>query len=140
MLAQMAAVFLLTFRPAGAQQADTTRARPMLLDPVVITAERRPTSASDAVPLSKAIEGTRLTRRAASDVTVVLREIPGLQLDPVVGSGAGITIQGLGSDRVLLLAAATRKCPRLLLARARRTRISASRPRPFSSVLSRSIE
>ncbi len=98
-----AAVFLLTSGAAWAQQPDSVGTRPVLLDPVVVTAERRPVQASDVVQLTKVIDGPSLARRAAPDITVVLREVPGLQIDPVVGSGAGIAIQGLGSDRVLVL-------------------------------------
>ncbi len=98
-----ATVFLLSSAPALAQQSDSVGTRPILLDPVVVTAERRPVPLSDAVQLTKVIEGPTLARRAAPDLTVVLREVPGLQIDPVVGSGAGIAIQGLGSDRVLVL-------------------------------------
>jgi outer membrane receptor for ferrienterochelin and colicins len=97
-----AATVLLTSGTAVAQQ-DSIRTRPVLLDPVVVTAERRPAQASDVVQLTRVIEAASLARRGVPDLTVVLREVPGLQVDPVVGSGAGITIQGLGSDRVLVL-------------------------------------
>ena len=94
---------------AAAQQdttakADTTlRRSATVLDPIVVTAERRPTPASDVTAPVIVVDSAALARRAAPDVTTVLADVPGLQPEAVVGSGSGIYLQGLGSDRVLVL-------------------------------------
>lgn len=100
--AALAAVTLAHPKPALTQQ-DTTRQRAVVLDPIVVTAERRDTRVSESAAISRVIEAPELKARAVPDLTTLLREVPGIQLDPVVGSGAGVTIQGLGSDRVLVL-------------------------------------
>lgn len=85
-------------------QADTAgKARPVVLDPLTVTAERRPVRATSSASTVRVVERGEVARRATSDLTQILGEIPGLQLEPVVGSGAGISMQGLGSDRVLIL-------------------------------------
>lgn len=80
-----------------AQQPDTVPT----LDPVTVTAERRPVSRPTAP--TRTVERADIVRRAPADLTQVLRDLPGIQLDPVVGSGLGVSMQGLGSDRVLVL-------------------------------------
>ena len=87
--------------PATAQQ-DTARA-PVAVEDLVVTVERAPTRASDASAPVRTVTRAELERRAAGDLTTVLRDVPGVQVDPVISSGAGITLQGLGSDRVLVL-------------------------------------
>jgi outer membrane receptor for ferrienterochelin and colicins len=89
---------------AVAQRPDTSANRPaVVLDPVVVTAERRPSPASDATAPVIVLDRSDIARRAASDLTTVLQDAPGVQLEAVVGSGAGLYLQGLGSDRVLVL-------------------------------------
>jgi len=94
---------------AAAQQdttarADSTLRRPAtVLDPIVVTAERRPTPASDVTAPVIVVDSAALARRAAPDVATILADVPGLQPEAVVGSGSGIYLQGLGSDRVLVL-------------------------------------
>ena len=88
--------------PLTAQDpADSLRA--YRLDDINVTAERHPSRSSDAAAVVRTVTRAELERRAAPDVTTVLRDVPGIQLDPVVGSGAGVALQGLGSDRVLIL-------------------------------------
>lgn len=97
------AVTLLVPGHALAQQ-DSSKGRSMpVLDPIVVTAERRPTLASDAAAPVVVLDRSDIRRRAASDVTTILRDAPGIQLEAVVGSGTGLYLQGLGSDRVLVL-------------------------------------
>ena len=94
---------------AAAQQdttakPDSSLRRPAtVLDPIVVTAERRPTPASGVTAPVIVVDSAALARRAAPDVTTVLADVPGLQPEAVVGSGSGIYLQGLGSDRVLVL-------------------------------------
>lgn len=96
---------LLIFPSAARAQADTAskQTKPVELDPLTVTAERRTVRASASVSTVKVLDGREAARRAATDLTQLLGELPGIQLEPVVGSGAGLSIQGLGSDRVLVL-------------------------------------
>lgn len=82
---------------AQAAPRDTVAALPEL----TVTAERRPSALTSAAV--RTIDARRIEERAAPDLMTVLRDLPGIQLDPVVGSGAGIAMQGLGADRVLIL-------------------------------------
>lgn len=86
-----------------AQQTDSAEVRPVEVDEIIVTAERGRGRASDAAAAVRSFGKAELDRRAGSDLTTILRDIPGVQIDPVVGSGAGIILQGLGSDRVLVL-------------------------------------
>ena len=94
---------------ALAQQDTTTkpdtlaRRAPTVLDPIIVTAERRPTPASDVTAPVIVVDSDAIARRAAVDVTTILRDVAGIQPEAVVGSGSGIYLQGLGSDRVLVL-------------------------------------
>jgi outer membrane receptor for ferrienterochelin and colicins len=89
--------------PALAAQSPADSAKAIPVAPLVITADRTPTPASDATALVRVIDSTEIARRAASDLPTILRDVPGIQADPVVGSGLGVSLQGLGSDRVLVL-------------------------------------
>jgi outer membrane receptor for ferrienterochelin and colicins len=95
---------------AAVAQQDTTskvdtlaRHPATVLDPIVVTAERRPTPASDVTAPVIVVDSGAIARRAASDITTILRDVAGIQPEAVVGSGSGIYLQGLGSDRVLVL-------------------------------------
>jgi len=94
---------------AARAQQDTARADSLarrhvtVLDPIVVTAERRPTPASDVTAPVIVVDSDAIARRAAVDVTTILRDVAGIQPEAVVGSGSGIYLQGLGSDRVLVL-------------------------------------
>lgn len=95
----------IAFAPAMVlAQADTVRSDSVaLLDPVVVTAERTPRLASAQPGAVRVLTREVLARRAAPDLAVALRNVPGVQLDPVPGSGTGVVLQGLGSDRVAVL-------------------------------------
>ena len=86
---------------AAQSTADTAKAIPV--SPLVVTADRTPTPESDATAVVRVISSDEIARRAASDLPTILRDVPGIQADPVVGSGVGLSLQGLGSDRVLVL-------------------------------------
>jgi outer membrane receptor for ferrienterochelin and colicins len=88
---------------AAAQQDTSATKGVVVLDPLVVTAERRPTLASDATAPVLVFDRRDISRRAATDLTTILQDAPGVQLEAVVGSGAGLYLQGLGSDRVLVL-------------------------------------
>lgn len=87
--------------PAVVSAQDTTRTR--VLDTITVTAERRPVATAATPATVRVVTAAQWRARGVSDLSTLLRDIPGLQLDPVVGSGAGISIQGLGSDRVEIL-------------------------------------
>lgn len=96
---------LLAPLPLAAQEraaVDSSR-RAVELDEIVVTADRVPGRASDASATVRTVGRAEIERRAPTDLTTLLRDLPGVQIDPVVGSGAGIVLQGLGSDRVLVL-------------------------------------
>lgn len=101
MIRSLCALSVLAISPAMLVAQDTTNIR--TIDTLVVTAERRvtPTTATPAVV--RVITSEEWRDKGAGDLTTLLREIPGLQLDPVVGSGTGISVQGLGSDRVQIL-------------------------------------
>ncbi len=85
-------------------KADTLARRPpTVLNPIVVTAERRPTPVSDVTAPVIVVDSDAIARRAAIDITAILRDVAGIQPEAVVGSGSGIYLQGLGSDRVLVL-------------------------------------
>jgi len=87
-----------------ASKADTLARRPAtVLNPIVVTAERRPTPVSDVTAPVIVVDRDAIARRAATDITTILRDVAGVQPEAVVGSGSGIYLQGLGSDRVLVL-------------------------------------
>jgi outer membrane receptor for ferrienterochelin and colicins len=90
---------VLIANPLHAQ--DTTRTR--ILDTLTVTAERRPASATVTPATVRVVTSAQLMSRGAVDLVSYLRDVPGLQLDPVVGSGIGVSMQGLGSDRVQIL-------------------------------------
>ena len=98
----LTALSLLIPAHAVAQQ-DSTNRPIVVLDPVVVTAERRPTPASDVTAPVLVLDRRDIARRGASDLTTILQDAPGVQLEAVVGSGAGLYLQGLGSQRVLVL-------------------------------------
>ena len=96
------ALLLVGLCPVVALSAQQPRdSVPVLLEAITVTAERRPPTRT--VSPVRVVESGQIDRRANYDLATLLRDIPGLQLDPVVGSGLGISIQGLGSDRVLIL-------------------------------------
>ncbi len=87
--------------PVALSAQDTTQAH--RLDTLSVTAERRPTASTATPAVVRVITAEQLREKGAGDLMVLLREIPGLQVDPVVGSGEGLSIQGLGSDRIQVL-------------------------------------
>lgn len=77
--------------------------RPVSLDAVVVTAGRRRQRLAD-VPVATEVVSTREIRETgASDVAAVLVERTGVQLQGNTPVGAGVMLEGLGSERVLVL-------------------------------------
>jgi outer membrane receptor for ferrienterochelin and colicins len=98
---RFAVIVLVILAPLALRAQDTTRTRP--LDTLTVTAERRAVSTIATPAVVRVITADEIRAKGAGDLVTLLREIPGLQIDPVVGSGSGISIQGLGSDRVQIL-------------------------------------
>ncbi|HMS02309.1 MAG TPA: TonB-dependent receptor [Gemmatimonadaceae bacterium] len=73
------------------------------LDATVVTAARRDQRLKDAVVPTELIGRAEIERSGASDVAGVLTEQLGVQLEGGVPAGAGVQLQGLGTNRVLIL-------------------------------------
>jgi outer membrane receptor for ferrienterochelin and colicins len=73
------------------------------LDATVVTAARRDQRLKDAVVPTELISRAEIERSGASDVAGVLTEQLGVQLEGGVPAGAGVQLQGLGTNRVLIL-------------------------------------
>lgn len=100
---RLALLSLLPFPLLLAAQTPADSAKAVAVAPIVVTADRVPVKASDATAVVRVISSDEIARRGASDLPAILRDVPGIQADPVVGSGLGVSLQGLGSDRVLVL-------------------------------------
>lgn len=88
---------------AGADVVVTLTALPVALDAIVVTASRREQRLADAVVATELINRQDIERSGATDVAGVLTARTGIQLEGGVPSGAGVMLQGLGAQRVLVL-------------------------------------
>ena len=79
------------------------RALPLALDQVVVTAARREQRLADAVVTTEVVSRGDIERTGASDLASVLVEQTGVQLQGGHPSGAGLMLQGIGAERVLVL-------------------------------------
>lgn len=73
------------------------------LDAVVVTASRREQRLGDAIPETRLITRGDIDRTAGPDVASALTTATGAQPESGVPAGAGVALQGLGSQRVLVL-------------------------------------
>jgi outer membrane receptor for ferrienterochelin and colicins len=73
------------------------------LDATVITAARREQRLKDAVVPIEIVARAEIERSGATDVASVLTEQLGVQLEGGLPAGAGVQMQGLGTNRVLIL-------------------------------------
>ncbi|MCU0626076.1 MAG: TonB-dependent receptor [Gemmatimonadaceae bacterium] len=76
---------------------------PQSLDQTVVTAARRPQRLADAVTTIEVVTRAEIERTGAADLANVLLEQTGIQLQGGHPSGAGVMLQGLSSERVLVL-------------------------------------
>ena len=76
---------------------------PLALDQVVVTSARRAQRLADAVTTTEVVSRADIERTGASDLASVLTEQTGIQLQGGMPAGAGVMLQGLGSERVLVL-------------------------------------
>jgi outer membrane receptor for ferrienterochelin and colicins len=81
----------------------TLRPRPVPLDAVVVTAARRAQQLAEAVVATELIPRREIEASGASDLAAVLIERTGIQLQGGHPTGAGVMLQGLGAERVLVL-------------------------------------
>ena len=90
---------------AKATRADSTEhaAGRAQLDAVVVTASRRSQKISDAAVTTELISHDEIARSGAQDLQAVLVQHLGVQPEPAVFASGGVQIQGLSSERVLVL-------------------------------------
>ncbi len=92
--------------PPGAE-SDTLFVRleavPLSLDQMVITAARRPQRLVDAVVTTEVVTRRDIQNSGASDLASVLTEQTGVQLQGGHPSGTGVMLQGIGTERVLIM-------------------------------------
>lgn len=75
----------------------------LALDQLVVTAARREQRLGDAVTSVEVVSRADLERTGAADLASVLTEHTGIELQGGMPSGAGVMLQGIGSERVLIL-------------------------------------
>ena len=78
-------------------------ARPLALDALIVTAGRRAQRLSEAAVATELITSREIRETGASDLASVLTERTGLELEGGHPVGQGVMIQGMGSERVLIL-------------------------------------
>ncbi|MGH7458398.1 MAG: TonB-dependent receptor plug domain-containing protein [Longimicrobiaceae bacterium] len=97
---------LLTVGGAAAQEAGDSTAlseRVIPLDSLVVTVSRRPQRLADVPVATELISRREIERTGASDLAAVLIERAGIVLEGGHPTGAGVMLQGMGSERVLVL-------------------------------------
>ena len=90
---------------AGRESSFPTLLEPLALpvEELVVTASRRPERLADAVVTTELIDRRTIEATAAPDMAAVLTEQTGIQLAGGHPSGTGVMLQGLSSERVLVL-------------------------------------
>lgn len=83
---------LITLHPSHISLAD-----------VVVTASRREQRLADVPVTTELLSRADIVRTGAADVSEVLARETGMTLEGGVGAGVGVMLQGLGSERVLVL-------------------------------------
>ena len=73
------------------------------LDAMIVTAARREQRLGDAVVTTELVSRAQIARTGASDLAAVLTEHTGVELQGGHPAGAGVMLQGIGSERVLVL-------------------------------------
>lgn len=75
----------------------------LALDQIVVTGSRREQRLADAAVPTEIVSRETIAATGAADLAAVLTEQTGIQLEAGMPSGAGIMLQGLSSQRVLVL-------------------------------------
>jgi outer membrane receptor for ferrienterochelin and colicins len=78
-------------------------ARPLALDELVVTAGRRVQRLSETAVTTELVTRREIRQTGATDLASVLTERSGVELEGGHPVGAGVMIQGMGSERVLIL-------------------------------------
>lgn len=73
------------------------------LDQMVVSAARREQKLADAVATVEVVSRRELERSGATDLSAVLTEQLGIELQGGVPAGQGVMLQGIGTERVLVL-------------------------------------
>ncbi|HEX6058166.1 MAG TPA: TonB-dependent receptor [Gemmatimonadaceae bacterium] len=73
------------------------------LDAMIVTAARREQRLGDAVVTTELVSRAEIAETGASDLAAVLTERTGVELQGGHPAGAGVMLQGIGSERVLIL-------------------------------------
>lgn len=81
----------------------TLTPRPLALDALVVTAGRRLQRLADAPVATELVSSREIRQTGATDLASVLTERTGVELEGGHPVGAGVMLQGLGSERVLVL-------------------------------------
>lgn len=77
--------------------------RPLALDALVVTAGRRPQRLAEAPVATELVSRREIRQTGATDLASVLTERTGVELEGGHPVGAGVMLQGVGSERVLVL-------------------------------------
>jgi outer membrane receptor for ferrienterochelin and colicins len=89
--------------PAAAPVRVALQGKALALDALVVTASRRMQALRDAPVSTEVVTRDEIARTGASDLASVLTERTGIQLEGGHPAGTGVMLQGLGSERVLVL-------------------------------------
>lgn len=89
--------------PTAAETTITLTPVALALDALVVTSARREQKLKDVVVTTELITRADIERSGASDLASILTEATGIQLDGGVPTGAGVLLQGLGAQRVLIM-------------------------------------
>ena len=73
------------------------------LDQIVVTAARREQRLADVAVTTEVVSRREIEQSGASDLAAVLTEQTGIQLQGGHPTGSGVMLQGIGSERVLVL-------------------------------------
>lgn len=98
------AALVVDLRPGDdVEQRFALEMTPLALDQVVVTAARREQRLKDVAVTTEVVSRRDIEQTGASDVAAVLIEQVGIELQGGHPAGSGIMLQGLGSERVLVL-------------------------------------
>lgn len=77
--------------------------RPLDLEALVVTAGRRPQALAETAVPTELVSRAEIERSGATDLAAVLTERTGIELQGGHPAGSGVMLQGMGSERVLVL-------------------------------------
>ncbi|HVH12986.1 MAG TPA: TonB-dependent receptor, partial [Longimicrobium sp.] len=89
--------------PAGSLVRIALTPRPLVLETVVATASRRLKTLGEAPVATEVVDRGRIESSGATDLAGVLALVPGVETQGGHPVGTGVYLQGLGSERVLVL-------------------------------------